>query len=117
MTAVKLLPPFPLLKVGDCMTFDMSFAEILTVARLIYKRMDELQSLILRYERFSEDNDAWIEKIAVNQGQYQLMKDVYERLCYMIAAYKIQEKFESEEMQNEVRKNNGSHRRRTSGGF
>ena len=73
--------------------------------------MDELQGLILRYERFAEDNDTWMEKIATYQGQYQLMKDVYERLCYMIAAFKIQEKFESEGIQNEVRKNNGFNRR------
>ena len=96
---------------GDCIAFDLSYVEILTIARLVYKRMDELQSLISRYERFAEDTDTWMEKIATYQGQYQLMKDVYERLCYMIAAFKIQEKFESEGIQNEVRKNNGFNRR------
>jgi len=78
------------------MAFEMDYAELLTISRLVYKRMNELQSLISRYERFFKDDDMWMEKVAECRGQYQLTKDVYERLCYMIAAYKIQEKFESE---------------------
>jgi hypothetical protein len=73
------------------MPVELEYPELLTIARLAHKRMNELQALISRYERFSEDNDSWIEKIAECRGQYQIMKDVYDRMCYLVATLKIQE--------------------------
>lgn len=90
------------------MAFEMNYIENLTIARLVYVRMSELEKLVARYERYSEDTNQWIEKVTEYQGQLRILENVYERLCLNVAAVKIQEKFESEGIQNEIRKSNAA---------
>lgn len=86
------------------MPVEMSYPEILTTTRLIYFRMGELEKLVARYERYTENNDLWMEKVAEVKGQLQILQNVYDRLCHNVAVVKIQEKFiiESEGIQNEI---------------
>lgn len=95
------------------MAFEMSYIETLTIARLAYVRMGELEKLVARYERYAEDTEIWMEKVTEYQGQLQILRNVYERLCLNVAAVKIQEKFESEGINNEIRKNDAVRRQRT----